>query len=167
MSKLLTATPAALPDFSNADFMMERLEDSALYHAKASVTEREAGLADIQARAFGHSNQAKAEIGRNVEERVQRELGLNQIKQRRNTHPTIKPLSLVKELATLLLPPDAYAPRRLLVPFAGTGSEMIGAWQAGWEDVVGIELGEEYAKIAEARIEHWVRKVGRQMELFE
>ena len=40
----------------------------------------------------------------------------------RNSHPTIKPLSLCTWLAKLLLPPAAYAPRRLLVPFCGTGS---------------------------------------------
>lgn len=143
--------------FFNADFMLERLEDSALYHAKASVAEREAGL----------ENLAKNERPGVLQMRQDGGLDGKKTAPRRNHHPTLKPLSLAKELATLLLPPDAYAPRRLLVPFAGTGSEMIGAGQAGWEDIVGIELGEEYAEIAEARIEHWVRKVGRQMELFE
>lgn len=74
---------------------------------------------------------------------------------RRNTHPTIKPLSLCKYLATLLLPPAAYAPRRLLVPFAGAASEMVGAELAGWEDVTGIELEESHVAIAEARIAYW------------
>jgi site-specific DNA-methyltransferase (adenine-specific) len=74
---------------------------------------------------------------------------------RHNHHPTVKPLALCEYLARLILPPAAYAPRRLLVPFAGSGSEMIGAYQAGWEEVVGVELQEEYCTIARARMQHW------------
>lgn len=73
----------------------------------------------------------------------------------KNFHSTIKPLSLTKYLATLIKPPTG---GRLLVPFSGSGSEMIGALQAGWEYVEGVELTEEYIPIAEARIKHWVSK---------
>ena len=45
-------------------------------------------------------------------------------------------------------------PRRLLVPFSGSGSEMIGALQAGWDEVVGIEQDVHYCEIARARIAH-------------
>lgn len=64
-----------------------------------------------------------------------------------------KPLSLTKYLATLIKPPTG---GRLLVPFSGSGSEMIGALQAGWEYVEGVELTEEYIPIAEARIKYWL-----------
>ena len=73
----------------------------------------------------------------------------------RNAHPTVKPISLTRWLATLLLPPDAYAPRRILIPFAGVASEMIGAWQAGWEQIVGVEMDEEYVRIGKARLKYW------------
>ena len=63
-------------------------------------------------------------------------------------------------LASLLLPPDAYAPRRLLVPFSGAGSEMIGAGLAGWDFVQGIEQSSEYAATAWARLEWWARYHG-------
>ena len=43
-------------------------------------------------------------------------------------------------------------PRRLLVPFCGSGSEIIGALRAGWDEVVGIEIEPEYIEIAEQRI---------------
>ena len=76
-------------------------------------------------------------------------------KEWRSTHPTHKPLKLARYLATLLLPPDAYAPRRILVPFSGSGSEMIGASLAGWEYVHGIEQSAEYVEIARARLSHW------------
>lgn len=77
---------------------------------------------------------------------------------RRNTHPTIKPISLTRYLATLLLPPPEYGPRRLLVPFAGAGSEVIGADLAGWEDVTGIELEADHVAIANARRAYWQQR---------
>jgi len=73
---------------------------------------------------------------------------------------TVKPLKLTKYLASILLPPDLYAPRRILIPFAGVGSEMIGAMMAGWEEVVGVELSEEYCKIAESRMNFWANNSG-------
>lgn len=73
----------------------------------------------------------------------------------KNPHPTVKPIDLIKYMAQMLLPPDRYAPRRILIPFSGVGSEMIGAKLAGWEDVVGIERSEQYANIAEQRINYW------------
>lgn len=68
-----------------------------------------------------------------------------------NPHPAVKPLALCRILATLILPPSGGAPRKLLVPFAGSGSEMIGGIMAGWEEVCGIEANSEYAVIARER----------------
>jgi len=42
----------------------------------------------------------------------------------------------------------------LLVPFSGSGSEMIGALGAGWDEVVGVESDAAYCDIARARIKH-------------
>lgn len=67
-------------------------------------------------------------------------------------HPTMKPIDLTRYLARLILPPQRETPRRLLVPFAGVGSEMIGAILAGWDGVVGIEKDEAYAAKARERI---------------
>lgn len=75
----------------------------------------------------------------------------------RNHHPTVKPITLAEYLATLLLPPETGRWRHLLVPFAGSGSEIIGALRAGWEDVVGIERDPESIAIAEARIKRWLQ----------
>jgi hypothetical protein len=81
-----------------------------------------------------------------------------QIANNKNTHPCVKPLDLNRCLATLILPPARdNAPRRLLVPFSGSGSEIIGGLLAGWEDVTGIEKESEYVKLAKARIKHWVK----------
>ena len=70
-----------------------------------------------------------------------------------NNHPCLKPLKLTAYLATLLLPPPRETPRRLLCPFSGSGSEMIGGILAGWEEVVGIEREEQYIQIARKRID--------------
>lgn len=76
----------------------------------------------------------------------------------KNIHPTLKPIQLAKYLATLLLPPAQYSPRRLFVPFSGVASEMIGGCLAGWDEVVGIEFDKEngYVGIAEKRLQYWV-----------
>ena len=70
-----------------------------------------------------------------------------------NNHPTVKPQKLTTWLATLLLPPGIYAPRRILVPFSGVASEIVGCIRAGWEEIVGIEGEAEYCRIAQARID--------------
>jgi hypothetical protein len=106
------------------------------YCAKASRREREAGIQP-------EIKNQKSKIG--------------------NDHPTVKPLALCCWLATLLLPPDSINLRRLLVPFSGSGSEVIGALQSGWDEVVGIEQDAHYCEIAKARIIH----IEAQPNLFE
>ena len=71
-----------------------------------------------------------------------------------NEHPTLKPIGINKVLANLILPPETGKERRLLVPFCGSGSEMIGALQAGWDFVEGIEKEKTFAEIANKRILH-------------
>lgn len=78
---------------------------------------------------------------------------------RRNTHPTIKPLTLARYLATLLLPPERYGEeRRLLIPFAGAASEVCGAMLAGWPEVLGLELEADHVAIGQARIAYWLQR---------
>ncbi|HVX15930.1 MAG TPA: DNA methyltransferase [Pirellulales bacterium] len=69
-----------------------------------------------------------------------------------NEHPTVKPLRLCEHLARLILQPKKATPRRLLVPFSGSGSEMIGGLLAGWDQVVGIEQDENYVGISKKRL---------------
>jgi hypothetical protein len=77
-----------------------------------------------------------------------------------NDHPTLKPIDLTRQLTTLLLPPERTdgEPRKLLVPFSGAGSEMIGALLAGWDHATGIEQSAEYSEIARQRIAWWIGK---------
>lgn len=62
------------------------------------------------------------------------------VKGRARLHPTQKPTRVTEWLARLLLVPGG----RLVVPYAGVGSEVVGAQAAGWADVVGIESSAEY-----------------------
>lgn len=132
--------------FFNADYLLNRMEDTDpfIYAAKAGTTEREAGLTGFA--------RIKVNDGRETEIDNPYQRGETQ---RKNTHPTVKPLALAQHFASLLLPPVEYAPRRLLVPFAGSASEMIGALLAGWEYIDGIEMEADYVKIARARLDYW------------
>ncbi len=73
-----------------------------------------------------------------------------------NDHPTVKPMALMQYLAKMLLPPPRPdgKPRRILVPFCGSGSEMLGCLLAGWDEVVGIELDPHNAQVARWRVEN-------------
>lgn len=121
------------------------------YAAKASVTERECGLYGKRPCVYCGGVDTVTHIER--DEQTGREYV---VACRRNVHPTVKPISLTRYLATLLLPPRVYAPRRILIPFAGVGSEVIGALLAGWEEVVAIEQDATYCEILTARVE-WFR----------
>lgn len=80
----------------------------------------------------------------------------------KNDHATVKPIDLTRQLATLILPPPrGDRPRRLLVPYCGSGSEMIGAALAGWEEIVGIEQDPHFAEIAVRRIDYHVAQAVR------
>ena len=70
-------------------------------------------------------------------------------------HPAVKPLRLCEHLAGLILPPERSTSRRLLVPFSGSGSEMIGAINAGWDHVHGIEKDEKYRKTSLNRLANY------------
>jgi len=143
--------------------------DPVYYCSKASKKERDEGLENLPVQLFGQSGGAQSALARGestYQEGENTSTGMNTIKKRHNPHPTLKPIALAKYLATLLLPPAMYAPRRLFVPFAGVASECIGASQALWEDVVGIEMEAQYCEIARARSEYWEKK-GVQLEMFK
>lgn len=69
-----------------------------------------------------------------------------------NEHPAVKPVELNEYLARLILPPKRDTPRCLLVPFSGSGSEMIGAIKSGWDHVRGIEKDANYINVARKRL---------------
>ena len=64
-----------------------------------------------------------------------------------NTHPTVKPVELMKYLCRLVTPKGG----TVLDPFMGSGSTGMAAKDEGF-DFIGIEKEEEYFKICESRI---------------
>lgn len=117
------------------------------YQAKASPSERHAGLDDFYWQRDKSSPIGFTRITRDEWEQLaprQRAQG--------NIHPTVKPLGIIEYIAKLIMPPEH---RKLLVPFSGSGSEIIGAIQAGWGHIVGIDIVPEYNDIARARIKHY------------
>ncbi len=154
-------TGTAARYFLNTDYYLEVAEqieaaDPMLYTPKADRWQREAGLFEGELKEVS-SDSLTAGI-----ERTNGKTGdASKSKSlRRNHHATVKPLALTHWLASLLLPPDTYAPRRLLVPFSGVASECIGAMLAGWDHVQGVELQAEYINIAEQRTAFWQQYAG-------
>jgi hypothetical protein len=66
-----------------------------------------------------------------------------------NHHPCVKPLSLMKFLLSLCVPPGG----TVLDPFAGSGSTGVAALKGGWS-FVGIERDPGYFEISLARLRH-------------
>jgi DNA modification methylase len=121
------------------------------YCAKASKSEREAGLDGLR----------KASAGELTGGRAEGSAGLNSPRTgagrtssgRANVHPTVKPINLMRWLVRLVTPPGGI----VLDPFTGSGTT---GCAAVLESVrfLGLELSPEYVEIAEARIRHWTTK---------
>jgi site-specific DNA-methyltransferase (adenine-specific) len=74
---------------------------------------------------------------------------------RENTHPTVKPLELMRHLVRLVTPPRGV----VLDPFLGSGTTALAAEMEGF-GWVGIEKEPEYVAIAEARLNGVPRGLG-------
>lgn len=117
---------------------------------KASTAERERGCEGLPAWSAGQlvdrkegsagMNNPRAGAGRTS-------------KGRRNKHPTVKPVRLLRWLSRLVTPPGG----TVLDPFAGSGSCGVAAVLEGF-DYLGAELEADYQPIAEARIAHAVAR---------
>jgi DNA modification methylase len=106
------------------------------YAAKANRAEREAGCEQLPALSrplFGSSNRQGAP--------------------RRNIHPTVKPVELMRWLVRLVCP----AGGMVLDPFAGSGSTGIAAVLEG-RGFLGIEREADYLEIALSRLAHWSKQ---------
>lgn len=104
-------------------------EDRIVYSSKVSKKERNAGLDALEDDIIiddSNSNPVGLKSGTNNSAKDgERNPNLTT----KNPHPTLKPVSLCEYLAKLILPPTENS--KLIVPFAGTGSEMAGALKAG------------------------------------
>jgi site-specific DNA-methyltransferase (adenine-specific) len=66
---------------------------------------------------------------------------------KKNFHPTVKPISLMKYLVKLVTPPGG----TVYDPFTGSGSTLIAAKHLGF-NYIGSEIQADYVQIAEARL---------------
>lgn len=116
------------------------------YVAKTSRAEREAGLDHLPKHSAG--------------ELTDREDGSDGIKSpragagrtsagRANTHPTVKPIALMRHLVRMITPPGGM----VLDPYGGSGSTACAAVLEGFASTT-VELTPEYIPLIEGRIEH-------------
>lgn len=124
------------------------------YTAKASPKERNFGLEELPLQRG--SRLSGGNDKRNGKNKPQLSL-------RKNHHPTVKPLELMKYLARLVSPPQGGV---ILDPFMGSGSTGVAALIEG-QSFIGIEQDADYFAIATARIEHERRIVEQGIPLTE
>jgi DNA modification methylase len=119
--------------------------DLYIYNPKVSSEERNAGCEEMEDKEGGHRNASGRVIGgtRSMEGDAYFSIKM------KNNHPTLKPISLNKKILKLFKTPN---PQKIIYPFAGSGSEVIGGIKAGFGDWSGCEINPEYIKIANARI---------------
>lgn len=151
-----------------ANVMHDGLEEDwakYFYCPKTSGSERNQGLDDFETKMMGMSGgaQNKGEGYNKGQEIGQRFLSWsikksNRVIERKNTHPTVKPIELMKYLCRLVTPKGGI----VLDPFMGSGSTGMAAKDEGF-DFIGIEREKEYFEICKSRIE----KSSPLMEFFE
>lgn len=107
------------------------------YVAKASTNERNFGLEKFESKKVNDGRTAPNDT---AHQRAETE--------RKNIHPTVKPIKLMEYLCTLTKTPTGGV---VLDPFMGSGTTGIACIKTD-RDFVGIELSKDYYKIAEARI---------------
>jgi DNA modification methylase len=105
------------------------------YCAKASKGEREAGLENLPSISVSEINVNKPQ---------------NIKTSRKNIHPTVKPIDLMRYLVRLVTPTGGI----VLDPFTGSGSTGCGC-ALEKAQFIGIERELQYVEIARARIAHW------------
>ena len=109
------------------------------YCPKVSKSERNDGLDAFPEKLSGTN--AKGYVGDGIHDHEPRNV------MNRNTHPTVKPVELMKYLCRLVTPKGGI----VLDPFMGSGSTGIAAKDEGF-NFIGIEMEEEYFNIASSRI---------------
>lgn len=133
------------------------------YCAKASPSERNEGLDGLELKAVAYGNQATAELNRGNTELKRTGQNLNEIQQKQNHHPTVKPIALMEYLIRLITPKGGI----VLDPFAGSGTTGIAAINLKVNYIL-IEREADYIPIINNRLQHWQNKKDHEPgDLFE
>lgn len=132
-----------------SDSIKELFEDKSRYFycAKTSKAERNQGLDNLP------TKKASSMPGRRnpddmKDSKIDNDVTGRFVTEKKNIHPTVKPIKLMKYLCRLITPKGG----TVLDPFMGSGSTGMAAKEENFE-FVGIEKEEEYFNIATARIE--------------
>jgi len=143
--------------------------DLYVYAPKVSKNERNAGCDKLEDKAGGIANDSgrsyKTKCGI-CEKEIRKDGRKNACEckepqeyypevSQKNNHPTLKPISLSYRVLKLFKTPN---PQKIVYPFAGVQSEVIGGYKAGFTDFSGCELNAEYVDIGNVRFEHWKDK---------
>jgi site-specific DNA-methyltransferase (adenine-specific) len=129
-----------------ANFIHDGLEEEwskYFYCAKASKQDRNEGCEDLE---------EKEGVVHIVQSANRKNAGTNKTFPRANHHPTVKPTELMRYLCRLITPKDGI----VLDPFMGSGSTGKAAILEGFS-FIGIELSEEYLKIAQKRCQETIK----------
>jgi site-specific DNA-methyltransferase (adenine-specific) len=121
----------------NADFGDSGSASRFFYCAKSSKSERNKGCEELEEKFAPTMNNG---IGI-------KEHDPQTATKKHNHHPTVKPIALMEYLVKLVSREGA----TVLDPFAGSGSTLIACKKLG-RNYIGIEMEEDYIKIAEARL---------------
>jgi hypothetical protein len=113
------------------------------YVAKPSSAERDAGCESLPVKSGGEATD-RTDGSAGVENP---RAGAGRGGGRRNFHPTVKPVALMRWLCRLITPPGGV----VLDPFAGSGTTGVAALAEGFR-FVGIEASAEYFPITVARL---------------
>mgnify|MGYP003634078599 CR=1 FL=1 len=119
--------------------------DRYFYSAKASKSDREAGLELFNLHTAGEVTGGREEGSAGLNSPRS---GAGRTSGAKNIHPTVKPTELMRWLCRLVTPPGGL----IVDPFTGSGSTGRGAALEGFE-FLGFELDAQYSEIARARIE--------------
>jgi site-specific DNA-methyltransferase (adenine-specific) len=149
------------PDASNGTRYGDKGGASRFFYcAKPSKAEKEAGLDSFEAasaaKLTGRKEGSAGLVMQHVDGSAKANpyAGTSGAVPRKNTHPTVKPVRLLRYLSRLITPPGG----TLVDPFCGSGSGGIAAGLEGF-NYIGVELdpeGKGYPEIARARIRHHV-----------
>ena len=114
------------------------------YQAKVSKKERNMGLDKFEEKEYYRLDPNQKTPYTEVQKKYAKRSS------RKNNHPTVKPINLMTYLCRLVTPKNGI----VLDPYMGSGSTGISALLEGFR-FVGMEMDEDYIKIAESRIENF------------
>ena len=131
-----------MPNDATPEYADEGSAARFFYCPKTSKSERHSNLDDHETSVGANGNKWTDQDYRKGDTKPTTE--------RKNTHPTVKPVELMKYLCRLVTPKGG----TVLDPFMGSGSTGMAAKDEGF-DFIGIEKEKEYFEICESRIKRF------------